>query len=415
MVQEKARLLAEEKGLPNFTGSNGWLEKWRKRHNIKHSSLSGESADVDPAVVEDWEKRIPSLCEGYDPSDIFNADEAGLNYRTLPTKSLVAPGDSRKGVKLMKDRLTILPACSMKGERLPLLVIGKSANPRCFKGREKATLGVIWRHNKKAWMTSSLFTDWVNSINNQMKLKGRKILLLVDNCPAHPEMTLSNVKIVFLPPNTTSKLQPCDAGIIENLKRGYRRRFLRHLLHSMDDKATARALARSVTVLDAICWVTAAWKDCKPEMIRKCWAKVGFTPESLLPEGVIETAAASSIPEIIEEEEDFSLVLEGVSMDDYVAMDREPYIQPLDSSADDAIIDQLESADPEPECPQLTLKVITEQLRAMRNYAIMKGPEFDDFLSGIMASMSSAEKLNAHGPTKKQSSIADYLQKPSRL
>ena len=86
-----------------------------------------------------------------------------------------------------------------------------------------------------------------------MKLKGRKILLLVDNCPAHPEMTLSNVKIVFLPPNTTSKLQPCDAGIIENLKRGYRRRFLRHLLHSMDDKATARALARSVTVLDAIC------------------------------------------------------------------------------------------------------------------------------------------------------------------
>ena len=47
----------------------------------------------------------------------------------------------------------------------------------------------------------------------------------------------------------------------------------------------------------------------------------------------------------------------------------------------------------------------------MRNYAIMKGREFDNFLSGIMASMSSAEKLNAHGPTKVQTSIADYLQK----
>ena len=63
------------------------------------------------------------------------------------------------------------------------------------------------------------------------------------------------------------------------------------------------------------------------------------------------------------------------------------------------------------ECPQLTPKVIIEQLSAVRNYAIMKCPEFDDFLSGIMASMSSAEKLNAHGPTKVQTSIADYLQK----
>ena len=47
----------------------------------------------------------------------------------------------------------------------------------------------------------------------------------------------------------------------------------------------------------------------------------------------------------------------------------------------------------------------------MRNYAIMKGREFDNFFSGIMASMSSAEKLNAHGPTKVQTSIADYLHK----
>eukprot|EP00171_Calliarthron_tuberculosum_P021816 IDg21816t1 len=45
--------------------------------------------------------------------------------------------------------------------------------------------------------------------------------------PAHGNATtlpsLSNVELVFLPPNTTSKLQPWDAGIIASMKVHYRR------------------------------------------------------------------------------------------------------------------------------------------------------------------------------------------------
>ena len=32
--------------------------------------------------------------------------------------------------------------------------------------------------------------------------------MFVDNCSAHPDVQLSHVKLVFLPLNTTSKLQP---------------------------------------------------------------------------------------------------------------------------------------------------------------------------------------------------------------
>ncbi|GBO31507.1 hypothetical protein AVEN_270265-1 [Araneus ventricosus] len=45
----------------------------------------------------------------------------------------------------------------------------------------------------------------------------RKIVLFIDNCTAHsliPEMNA--VKVAFLPPNTTSKLQPLDQGIIRS-------------------------------------------------------------------------------------------------------------------------------------------------------------------------------------------------------
>ena len=41
--------------------------------------------------------------------------------------------------------------------------------------------------------------------------------MIVDNCPAHPHVKgLKSVKLVFLPPNTTSVIQPMDQGVIRN-------------------------------------------------------------------------------------------------------------------------------------------------------------------------------------------------------
>ena len=142
--------------------------------------------------------------------------------------------DPRKGIKTSKERLTVLLTCSATGEKLKPMVIGHSLNPRCFRGVDKDLLPVTYRSNRKAWMTSELFKDWLEHLNSKMLAQGRNILMFVDNCSAHPDMQLSNMKLVFLPPNTTSRLQPCDAGIIATLKGLYRKRLLRHVLAEMD-------------------------------------------------------------------------------------------------------------------------------------------------------------------------------------
>ena len=240
--------------------------------------LSGESGDVPADAVADWARRLPVVCEGYEPKDIFNADETGLFFRALPSRSMVAKGESSKGGKVSKDRITVLLAASATGEKLKPLVIGRAKKPRCFYGFEVATLGVTYDYNKKAWMTGAIFTIWLNQLNNRMRFQQRHILLFVDNCSAHPDVQLSHVKLAFLPPNTTSKLQPCDAGIIQAVKMRYRRRLLQHVLLKMDndETGTASALAKSVNVLDAIMWLKFAWDALLESTMNKCFAKCGF-------------------------------------------------------------------------------------------------------------------------------------------
>lgn len=89
--------------------------------------------------------------------------------------------------------------------------------------------------NKHAWMMSILYLRWLQKVNKWMQRKKKKILVFVDNCHSHPKIErLSNVTVVFLSPNTTSKLQPMDQGIIWNFKMNYRRLLIERLIESHD-------------------------------------------------------------------------------------------------------------------------------------------------------------------------------------
>ncbi|KAH6935468.1 hypothetical protein HPB50_006126 [Hyalomma asiaticum] len=64
---------------------------------------------------------------------------------------------------------------------------------------------------RAAWMSATLFEEYVNATDNKMAKRNRKALFIEDNCPGHGKIeNLEAVTVEFLPANTTSVLQPMD-------------------------------------------------------------------------------------------------------------------------------------------------------------------------------------------------------------
>ncbi|KFM74814.1 Copia protein, partial [Stegodyphus mimosarum] len=155
--------------------------------------------------------------------DIYNADETGLYYHVTADSSLSYKHIALSGSKKAMDSITILCCSNMSGtDKRKLLVIGKGTKPRCFKGLRIDSLPVVYCANRNAWMTSELFKEWLKDWDRELQCQSIKVLLLLDNCTAHPHLhCLKNIQQEFLPPTTTALVQPMDRGIIKNLKNFY--------------------------------------------------------------------------------------------------------------------------------------------------------------------------------------------------
>ncbi|GFO13073.1 tigger transposable element-derived protein 6 [Plakobranchus ocellatus] len=147
IVMEKAVELGKELGI-NFVPCSGWLGRCKRRQRIVFKVVSREAASVDMSTVDTWRvSALQQLLENYNADDIFNADQMGVFYKCLTDKTLDFKGNVCSGKKQTKYRLTVLVAANMSGsEKLPLLIIGKSAKPHCYNTKK---LPVEYAVNKK--------------------------------------------------------------------------------------------------------------------------------------------------------------------------------------------------------------------------------------------------------------------------
>ena len=87
---------------------------------------------------------------------------------------------------------------------------------------------------------------------------------------------LRNLELVYLPPNTVSRLQPLDADIIAAIKCRYRRRKMRRALHLMDSNSNNIYKVDQHRAMD---WMREIWETRTESIIYNSWRMTSLVKE----------------------------------------------------------------------------------------------------------------------------------------
>ena len=99
-----------------FHCSNGWIDQFKKRHDLIFKTIVGQKGEINSKRTSNWSQDVfPTLVEGYKPEDIYNADETGFFYQLLPSKTLASKEDASAGTKTGRQRVTLLLGANFDG------------------------------------------------------------------------------------------------------------------------------------------------------------------------------------------------------------------------------------------------------------------------------------------------------------
>ena len=317
--------------------SMGFINSFKKRHEILFRRIHGESGDADEQGKEEWLKENLPLIMSYAPSDVYNMDETGLFFRALPSGTLCFKEEVVKGTKTSKDRITLAVTVNMDGSYKELLAIGKSANPRCFRKKPPV---LPYMATSKAWQTVKTFKGWIKEFDNRRRLQNKHVILLLDNAPVHiherhtsllgevtPKVNLTNTTVIMLPPNSTSILQPCDQGIIRCHKGHYRKLLCQKILARMDrgEIDSVKKMNEVVSLSDALMLARMAWEKVTPKSISNCWKHGGFWEGPMAKSQDEDYDSAEDDDEMLEENDHINVPVDeevllrmGLNEEDYV-------------------------------------------------------------------------------------------------
>ncbi|XP_054746356.1 tigger transposable element-derived protein 1-like [Anastrepha obliqua] len=132
-----------------------------------------------------------------------------------------------------------------------------------------------------------------------------------DNAPAHAtDLSHPNIQVEFLPPNTTSILQPLDQGIISTFKAYYIRKSFELILEKIESlNITVKEVWKQFSILDCCEIVGKSLKDIRQSTMRACW-------KALLPEVVVQETVVNLVEDEYENVVRLANVIKGDGFDE---------------------------------------------------------------------------------------------------
>ena len=154
-------------------------------------------------------------------------------------------------------------------------------------GKDKHQLPVFWLYSKKAWRTRTLLLDWfhrcfVSEVRKYLSSKRLpfKVLLTMDNIPWPPKtpgVKPEGIKVIQVPPNNISLVQPLDQMVIKTSKAQYTQSCIERTVNTMEENSNREDIVKvwkDYIIEDAFVVIEKTTKAIKPKTIKSCWRKL---------------------------------------------------------------------------------------------------------------------------------------------
>uniref|UniRef100_A0A8C7Y8H1 DDE-1 domain-containing protein n=1 Tax=Oryzias sinensis TaxID=183150 RepID=A0A8C7Y8H1_9TELE len=243
-----------------FRASKGWFDRLR-HYQIRSANFHGEATSADTDAAANYPETFKQLIteNGYKPEQVFNMDETALFWKKMSCRTFIMKDEMKApGFKAQKDRSHLLCAATLAL-------------------KNKNALHVFLVHNSKAWITKVLLSNWfyqsfIPQAREYLREKGMpfQVLLLMDNAGGHAvDLRHEGGRIEFLPPNTTSLLQPMDQGVIRAFKALYTGNCLQQLVDAIDgdENFQLKVYWRNFTISSCLTVIHTALQDMKEETL----------------------------------------------------------------------------------------------------------------------------------------------------
>ncbi|XP_019362170.1 PREDICTED: CENPB DNA-binding domain-containing protein 1-like [Gavialis gangeticus] len=110
LLIQKAKSLYDDlqKNLPEgstsepFYASKGWFERFKTYSNLHNVSIQGEAASADTQAASSYRNKLVEIIEERGYMQVLNADETGLFWKRMPSRTCISREKLMPGFKVSK-------------------------------------------------------------------------------------------------------------------------------------------------------------------------------------------------------------------------------------------------------------------------------------------------------------------------
>ncbi|OQR81816.1 hypothetical protein THRCLA_11383 [Thraustotheca clavata] len=316
----------------DFKISNGWVQNFKKRHNIRMNSQEIEAPEsVLPAPpkptqpTDDWMDnalvvRKIIIDSGCKREDVFLFDEVQIYFNKHNVRAHVG-NCPKQGNRLIVGVMTNL----IGTENSAMACIQRSSEALQFCDMMNASDYVHVDVQPRSTMNKELFTKYMLHFNEKMAQAQRHVICFVDQSPSHSlngqsnstlqanPFPLSHTTVYYLPPKCPT---PTNAGLANMFQIQCKVAHLKLSTVMEADGILSSEMVPSsppISPEQVLLWCVQLWKDFPSPIIKSHWRKVNWVPQEWLEgnQDVNAAIAENTKQQILTEWRDLHVMLYG--------------------------------------------------------------------------------------------------------